>query len=297
MLKGSNVALPTPFRDGKVDEAALRRMVSANVKGGTSALLVLGSTGEAPTMRDEERAVVIRTTVEAAAGRIPVVVGCGTYSTETTIRLTEEAKSAGADFALVITPYYNKPSQEGMYQHFKAVSDAVDVPIVLYNNPGRCAVDLSVETIVRLARLRNIVGLKDSNPDIRRPIMLRRALGKEFLLISGDEPTGLAYMLAGGDSFYNTVGSAIPSRMTRIYRKWDEGDLLGAMELHRQIMPLVFAMYCETNPVPLKYLLSLFGLCLAEVRPPLLALTDAGQRIVRDALTECGISLPTKAGS
>lgn len=290
MLKGSNVALPTPFKDGEVDERALRELVKWNIDGGTQGLLVLGTTGEAPTMTDEEHHRVIHLVVETAAKRVPVIAGCGTNSTKKTILYAEQAAHAGADAALVVTPYYNKPNQEGIYRHYKAINDTVDIPIILYNHPGRCVVDLAVDTVIRLAGLRNIIGMKDSNPDIKRPIQLRMALGDEFLLISGDEPTGLAYMLAGGTTLYSTVGNVAPAKMAAIHRVWDSGKYDEAMALHQQIMPLIFAMYCETNPVPLKYMLSVIGKCEPDVRLPMCELSEPSKIIVRRALEECGIT-------
>lgn len=289
MLTGSQVALPTPFRNGEVDEAALRDLVETNIKGGTGGLLVLGTTGEAPTLTDEEHRRVIKLVVDTAAKRVPVLAGAGSNSTKKSIFYAEQAKAAGADLILVVTPYYNKPSQEGLYRHFKAINDAVDVPIVMYNHPGRCVIELSVETVARLAKLRNIVGLKDSNPSIARLIQLRQALGDGFLLVSGDEPTGLAYLAYGGNTQFNTVGSAMPRAMADIHAAWDAGDPKRARELYAKVMPLAQAMYVETNPVPLKYMLSLLGKCTAEVRLPLCELADASKATVQNALATVGL--------
>lgn len=284
MLKGSNVALPTPFKNGEVDEASLRDLVKSTIDGGTDGLLVLGSTGEAPTLTDEEHRRVIKLVVDTAAKRVPVVAGCGAASTRQAIFYTEQAKAMGADAALIVTPYYNKPSQEGLFRHFQAISEAVDLPIIMYNHPGRCVIELSIDTVVRLAKLRNVIGVKDSNPSISRLIQLRLALGDDFLLVSGDEPTGLAYMAYGGNTQFNTIGSAFPGAMAKIHRAWDAGDPKRARELYAKVLPLALAMYVESNPVPLKYMLSLVGKCSAEVRLPLSELSDASKATVKRAL-------------
>jgi 4-hydroxy-tetrahydrodipicolinate synthase len=289
MLKGSNVALPTPFKNGAVDETALTILVNRNIEGGTSGLLVLGTTGEAPTLTDDEHHRVIKLVVDTTARRVPVVAGCGTNSTAKSISYAEHAKDAGADAVLVVTPYYNKPSQEGLFRHFEAINDAVDIPIILYNHPGRCVIELSVDTVGRLARLRNVIGMKDSNPSIRRVIELRLALGRDFLLVSGDEPTGLAYMAYGGDTQFNTIGSAIPAAMAEIHAAWDDGHPSVARTRYENVMQLALAMYVESNPVPLKYLLSQLGICSAEVRLPLCELADSSKAVVDAAIEKLGL--------
>lgn len=295
-LKGSNIALPTPFRDGEVDEPALRALVDFTIKGGTGSLLVTGSTGEPPTLTDEEHRRVIEITVDTAAKRVPVVAGCGTNSTRKVIHNVEQAKAAGADAVLLVAPYYNKPNQEGIYQHFKAVHDAVDMPIILYNHPGRCVIELSVDTVVRLAKLRNVIGMKESGQDLSRVIKLRMALGSEFMLISGDEPFGLAYLTYGGSAVYNILGTFAPAEAAEIYRAWNGGDRKRAAELNWKLMPISLALFCDVNPVPLKYLLSVLGRCTPEVRLPLTELSEANKAIVRSAMEKCGI-VPTREGA
>jgi 4-hydroxy-tetrahydrodipicolinate synthase len=289
MFHGSIAALPTSFRNEEVDERALQELVEWNIAQGTEGLIVLGTTGEAPTMSDEEHHRVIRLVVEATARRVPIMAGTGTNSTKKTIMYTRQAKAAGADAALIVAPYYNKPSQEGLYRHYKAVNDAVDLPIIIYNIPTRSVVDLSIDTIVRLTRLANIVGIKESNPDLKRPVQLRMALGDAFCLLSGDEPTGVAYMASGGSGVTSSTANVVPAIQAEIHRAWRGGDVKRAIALHRQIMPIHLAMYCETNPVPLKYMLSLMGKCSAEVRLPLSELADASKLIVRRALESCGV--------
>ena len=295
MFKGSIAALPTPFRGGEVDERALQELARWNIDKGTDGLIVLGTTGEAPTMSDEEHLRVIRLVTEAAAKRIPIMAGTGTNSTQKAIEYTEAAKSAGADAALIVTPYYNKPGQEGLYRHYKAVNDAVDFPIIIYNIPSRSVVDMSVDIVVRLARLRNVIGIKESNPDLKRPVQLRIALGDDFCLLSGDEPTGLGWMASGGTGVTSATANILPATLAAMHKAWGKGEVKHALELHKQAMPVHLAMYCETNPVPLKYMLSLMGKCSPDVRLPMWELSEASKAICRRALETCGVLLAEAA--
>ena len=295
MFEGSTVALPTPFRNGEVDEHALRNMTTSQVSQGTNGLIVLGTTGEAPTMTDEEHGRVIRVVVEAAAGKVPVMAGAGTNCTRKTIHYAEQAKDAGADAILIVSPYYNKPNQEGLYRHYKAINDSVDIPLFVYNIPSRCVVDISVETLVRLAKLPNIVGIKDSNPDLKRPVQLRAELSSDFCLLSGDEPSGLSFLAAGGDGVTNAIGNLMPAMLVDMFRAWKQGDVQTAVAMHRKAMPLYRALYCETNPVPVKYAASVLGICTPEVRLPLVELSEASKAIVLTAMADCGLSVPAAA--
>ncbi|MCL2780224.1 MAG: 4-hydroxy-tetrahydrodipicolinate synthase [Actinomycetia bacterium] len=289
MLKGSQVALSTPFKDGKVDEEAFHRLIDWNIDGGSAGLLVLGSTGEAATLTLAEHHRLTEIAVEFTAGRVPLVVGAGAASTEQTVAHVRHAADAGADAVLVVAPYYTKPNQRGLIEHFTAVSQASPCPVIVYNNPGRCIVDIAVDTVARLAELPNIIGLKESNPDVRRFIQLRERLPKgEFLLVSGDEPTGLAFMAYGADCIYSVAGNILPGAMAQLHTYWDEGDAHAATKAHLDLMPLVHALYCDSNPVPLKYALSLMGLGSAEVRLPLVGLTEDKREMVRTALREAG---------
>jgi 4-hydroxy-tetrahydrodipicolinate synthase len=289
MFQGSIAALPTPFIGDEVDERGLQELVRWNIDQGTEGLIVLGTTGEAPTMSDEEHYRVIRLVVQEAAKRVPVMAGTGTNSTRKAIAYTEAAKAAGADAALIVTPYYNKPSQEGIYRHYKAVNDAVDLPIITYNIPSRSVIDISIETTIRLARLRNVIGIKESNPDLKRPVQLRMALGEDFCLLSGDEPTGLAFMAAGGSGVTSATANILPDVLADMHRSWRLGDVKRAMALHQQAMPIHLAMYCETNPVPLKYMLSVMGKCSPDVRLPLCELPEASRAVCRRALESAGV--------
>jgi 4-hydroxy-tetrahydrodipicolinate synthase len=289
MLKGPQVALPTPFRNDEIDEAALRGVVEFAIAGGTGGLLVLGSTGEAAALSEEEYARVARISVETARRRVPVVVGCGTNSTRKTIHSAEQAKAAGADAILVVAPYYTRPSQEGLYRHFTAIHDAVDLPMVIYNHPGRCAVDIAVDTVIRLAKLPRVIGMKESSQDLSRLHRLHLALGNDFLFISGDAPNGLAYLIYGGSLAYMGLTNFVPEVVAKIHQAWDRGDARLASELYRKWMPLNLAMSVETNPVPLKYMLSLVGRCTEEVRLPLCELSDANKAVCRAALEKVGL--------
>lgn len=289
MFKGSIPALVTPFKNGKVDEKAFQAFVEWQIAEGTDGVVPCGTTGEGTTMHPAEQERVIRLCVEAAAGRIPVMAGTGTNSTEKTIELTRAAKRAGADAALVVCPYYNKPTQEGLYQHFKAINDAVDIPIFVYNIPGRSVVDMSDATLARLAKLANIVGVKDATADLSRPIKERNAIGKDFCLLSGDDPTAVSYLAAGGVGCITVTANVAPRRCADVQRAWREGNVKKAIELQDQLMPLHQALFCETNPVPVKYAVSLLGKCSPDVRLPLVQLQEASKAIVREAMVRAGL--------
>ncbi len=224
MFKGSLVALITPFRNGGIDEAAFQELVSWQVGQGTHGLVPCGTTGESPALHDDEHRRVVALCAEAANGKIPVIAGTGTNSTDHTIALTREAKAAGADAALIVCPYYNKPTQEGLYQHFKAVHDAVDLPIVIYNIPGRSAVDMSNQTMARLAKLRNIVGVKDATNDLARPLKMRVEIGGEFSLLSGEDATAVAYLAQGGDGCISVTANVAPRLLSEMHEAWQKGE-------------------------------------------------------------------------
>jgi 4-hydroxy-tetrahydrodipicolinate synthase len=264
MFKGSIVALITPFKDGKVDEKAFQAFVEWQIAQGTQGLVPCGTTGESPTLSHEEHMRVVELCVNAAAGRVPVIAGTGSNSTAEAVALTRHAKEAGADAALVVTPYYNKPSQEGLYQHYKAIHDAVELPIVIYNIPGRCVVDMSVATMARLAKLPNIVGVKDATADLTRPLRTRLEIGPDFCQLSGEDATITAFLAQGG-------------------------DLATVERLRDQLMPLHDAMFVETSPGPVKYAASLLGLCSEELRLPLVSVTDGTRATMRDAMVKAGV--------
>ncbi|TVR83224.1 MAG: 4-hydroxy-tetrahydrodipicolinate synthase [Rhodospirillales bacterium] len=289
MFKGSIVALITPFRDGAFDEEAYRALVHWQVAEGTDGIVPCGTTGESPTLSHAEHKRVVDVCIDAVAGRVPVIAGSGSNATDEAIDLTRHAKAAGAAAALVVTPYYNKPTQEGLYRHFKAIAGAVDIPIIVYNIPGRCVVDMSVETMARLAKIPNIVGVKDATQDLARPIRTRLAIGEAFCQLSGEDGTALPFLAAGGHGCISVTANVAPALCAQVQRAWRDGDYGTAMSLHDRLMPLHVALFCETSPGPVKYAASLLGKCEAEVRLPLTEIGDDSRNRVRQAMKHVGI--------
>lgn len=289
MLKGSIPALITPFRDGAFDEDVFRALIDWHVEQGSDGLVPCGTTGESPTLDHAEHKRVVEVCIDAAAGRIPVIAGTGSNSTSEAIDLTRHAKQAGADAALVVTPYYNKPTQEGLYQHFKAVQDAADIPILVYNVPPRSAVDMTVETMARLARLPNIVGVKDATQDLARPIMTRLAIGPDFRQLSGEDGTVLPFLAAGGHGCISVTANVAPALCAEVHTAWRDGDVAKAAALNDRLMPLHKALFCETSPSPVKYAASLLGKCSPEMRLPLVEISETSKNIVKRAMTAVGL--------
>jgi len=289
MFQGSIVALVTPFRGGAFDEAAYRELIEWHIAEGTDGLVPCGTTGEAPTLSHDEHKHVVEVCIDSAAGRVPVIAGTGSNATAEAVDLTRHAKAAGANAALVVTPYYNKPTQEGLYQHFKTIQDAVDIPIIIYNIPPRSVIDMSVETMARLAELPNIAGVKDATQDLTRPMRTRLAIGGDFCLLSGEDGTALPFMAGGGLGCISVTANAAPRLCADMQRAWRDRDLATALELQDRLMPLHGALFCESNPCPVKYALSLLGKCTAEVRLPLAEISDASKGIVRQAMTSAGL--------
>jgi 4-hydroxy-tetrahydrodipicolinate synthase len=289
MFSGSICALVTPFRDGGFDEEAFRGLVDWHVEQGTKGLVPCGTTGESPTLSHAEHKRVVEVCVEQAAGRVPVIAGTGSNATAEAIELTAHAKAAGADAALVVTPYYNKPTQEGLFQHFKAIHDAVALPIIIYNIPPRCVVDMSVETMARLAKLPNIVGVKDATQDLTRPIRTRLAIGAEFCQLSGEDGTILPFLAAGGHGCISVTANVAPALCAEVHDAWRAGDVALAQALNDRLMPLHTTLFCETSPGPVKYAVSLLGKCGAEVRLPLAAIADGSRTLVERAMRSAGV--------
>ena len=290
MFKGSLVALITPMRaDGTVDEAALARFVDWQVREGTHGVVPVGTTGESPTLSHDEHHRVVEITIKTAAGRVPVVAGTGSNSTDEAVALTRHAKQAGADAALVVTPYYNKPTQEGLYLHFRAIADAVDLPIIIYNIPSRSVVDMSVATMARLAQHPNIVGVKDATANVARPLHTRRACGQEFCQLSGEDHTAVAFLAAGGAGCISVTGNVAPRLCSAMHEAWQEGRTADAMAIQDRLVPLHDAMFCETSPGPVKYAASLLGHGTERCRLPLAPLGEAYRAQVRAAMAEVGL--------
>jgi 4-hydroxy-tetrahydrodipicolinate synthase len=288
-FKGSITALITPFKDGKVDERAFQRLVEWQIDQGTHGLVPCGTTGESPTLTHDEHRRVVELCIEAAAGRVPVIAGTGSNSTAEAVELTRHAKSAGADGVLVVTPYYNKPTQEGLYQHFKAINDCADVPIVVYNIPGRSVIDMSVETMARLFKLPNIVGVKDATANMARASLQRAALGIEFVQLSGEDATALGFMAHGGQGCISVTANVAPALCSEFQLACLAGNFHRALQLQDRLMPLHDALFVESNPGPVKYAASKLGLCSADTRLPLAPLAAASRKKVEDALSAVGL--------
>lgn len=289
MFKGSFVALITPFRDGKVDEKAFQAFVDWQIKQGTHGLVPCGTTGESPTLSHDEHMRVVELCIEAAGGRVPVVAGTGSNSTEEAISLTRHAKRAGADAALIVTPYYNKPTQEGLYRHYETIADAVDLPILIYNIPGRCVVDMSVDTMARLAKHPNIVGVKDATNDLVRPLKTRLAIGPSFCMLSGEDATVTAFLAQGGHGCISVTANVAPKLCAQLHEAWQREELKAVWSLRDTLMPLHDALFCETSPAPVKYAASLLGKSSAEVRLPLAHCTPPAQARVRASMEHAGL--------
>lgn len=269
MFSGSIVALITPFRDGAVDFPALKKLVEFHLQRGTKGLVPCGTTGESATLTHEEHHQIIARTVEYAAGRIPVIAGTGSNSTAEAIALTREAKKAGANGALLITPYYNKPTQQGLYLHFKAVAEAVELPLVLYNVPGRTAVNLLPETVARLAELPTVVGLKEASGNITQIAEIAALCGDRLAILSGDDAMLLPVLALGGAGVISVAANLVPDRVQAIIDEWNAGRLAEARARHLALLPLMQAIFLETNPIPVKAAAARLGLCGGEIRLPL----------------------------
>jgi len=289
MFKGSITALITPFRNGRVDEEALRRFVDWQIVEGTHALVPTGTTGESPTLDYAEHKRVIEITIEAARGRVPVMAGTGSNATAEAIELSIHAEKAGASGLLIVTPYYNKPTQEGLYQHFKAIHDAVGIPIIIYNIPGRSVVDMSVATMARLFELKNIAGVKDATANIARVSQQRAAMGPDFIQLSGEDATALGFMAHGGHGCISVASNIAPRLCAEFQNACLKGDYTTALALQDRLTPLHDVMFIETNPGPVKYAASRLGLCSAEMRLPMVPVTDAGKKVIDAALVKVGL--------
>lgn len=283
-LAGCYTALITPFRDGQLDETALRALVERQIAGGVAGLVPCGTTGEAPALTSTEWDRVVSTVIETARGRVPVIAGTGSNGTATTIERTARARALGADAALIVTPYYNKPTQEGLYQHFAAITEAVDLPIVLYNVPGRTAVNLLPETAIRLAALPGIVAIKEASGSLDQASQIVLDGPRDFAVLSGDDSLTLPIMGVGGTGIISVVSNIVPEAVSALTTACLSGDYATGRALHLALFDLCRAMFVETNPVPVKAAAALLGYCTPEVRLPLAPLSEAAQRRVETAL-------------
>ena len=289
---GSIVALVTPMtEDGRIDFDSLRGLIDWHIAEGTDCIGVVGTTGESPTVSMAENCEVIRVAVEHAAGRVPVMAGTGANNTAEAIELSRFAKQVGADCQLSVVPYYNKPSQEGIYRHFCAVAEAVDLPLVLYNVPGRTVADMLPETVLRLAQVPGVIGIKEATGNIERACWLIKQVPKGFSVYSGDDPTAVALMLLGGHGNISVTANIAPRLMHDMCMAAIEGDVRRARDIHLRLLPLHKQLFCEPSPAPAKWALSRMGRCGTHVRLPLLSLTAAGQSLVGQALLDSGLSV------
>ena len=289
MLKGSLVALITPMnQDGSINYEQFHDLIDWHIENGTDGIVAVGTTGESATLPVEEHLAVIEATVKHVNKRIPVIAGTGANNTVEAIALSKAAEQAGADYTLSVVPYYNKPSQEGIYQHFKAIAEATSIPMIIYNVPGRTVVSMSNDTILRLAEIPNIVGVKEASGNIGNNIELINSVPEGFVVLSGDDPTGLPFMLCGGHGVVTVAANVAPKLFADMCRAALEGDIATARRLNEQLIPIYNTMFCEPSPAAPKWGLSLLGKCEPHVRLPLVALTEAGQAKVRAALEKSG---------
>ena len=289
-FRGSFTALVTPFsKDGALDEKAFRALVDWQIAEGTNGLVPVGTTGESPTLSHDEHKRVVEWCVDEAKGRVPVVAGSGSNSTQEAIDLSRHAEKAGADAVLVVTPYYNKPTQEGLYQHFKAINEAIGIPILMYNIPGRSVIDMSVDTMKRLFELKNIAGVKDATANLVRVSQQRAELGSDFNQLSGEDSTALAFNAHGGHGCISVTSNVAPRLCADFQGACRRGDYAAALTLQDKLMPLHLALFVESNPAPAKYALSVLGRCTDTVRLPLVTLADKSKAVVRDAMVHAGL--------
>ena len=289
MLKGSITALVTPFRDGRVDEDAFRAFVDWQIAEGSHGVVPMGTTGESPTLSHAEHKRVVEICIEVARGRVPVIAGAGSNNTAEAVELARHAEKAGADAVLIVTPYYNKPNQEGLYQHYKAINDAIGIPIVIYNIPPRSVIDMTVETMRRLFELKNIVGVKDATGKIDRISEQREKVGKDFIQLSGDDGTALAVMAHGGHGCISVTSNVAPKLLSEFQEACMAGDFARALDYQDRLMPLHRSLFIEPNPTGIKYALSLINKMTDNVRMPLVPVSEPTRKEIRSAMVHAGL--------
>lgn len=290
MFRGSIVAIVTPFRDGKIDERKFSELIDSQIKNGSSGILPCGTTGESATLSFEEHDRVIESTIEQVHKRVPVIAGTGSNSTEEAVMLTRHAAKAGADASLQVSPYYNRPTQRGLYEHFKAVADAVDIPIILYNIASRTGVNIEPETIARLANdCKNIVGVKEASGNLEQMSRIKALCGPGFDLLSGDDALTLPVLSIGGTGVISVVANIVPGDVAGMVAAFEKGDIRKAQELHYKLLPLIKAMFIETNPIPVKTALGLLGMCSPDLRLPMCKMSDDNLQKLKTALKDYGL--------
>jgi len=294
MFGGTGTAVVTPFKEGGVDFESFGRFLNWQIEGGVEFLVVLGTTGESPTVTADERAEIITFAVRTAAGRVPVVIGTGSNSTAGAVALSQQAEALGADGVLVVTPYYNKPTQEGLYQHFKAVAAAIKIPLIVYNVPGRTGTNILPETVHRLSRLLNVAGIKEAAGDVAQIDTLVRLIKKDrpdFAILSGNDDQAFHLLNSGGDGVISVLSNVMPRETSDMIRLALAGEVEKARELHHRMFPLMKNLFMESNPIPVKYAVNRLGLCRNELRLPLVPATEKSMAVIDESLKECGVSL------
>ncbi|MDD4894269.1 MAG: 4-hydroxy-tetrahydrodipicolinate synthase [Candidatus Omnitrophica bacterium] len=290
MFKGSIVAIVTPFKGGKVDEKKLRDLIELHIKNGTSGIVPCGTTGESATLSFEEHDKVIEITIEQVNKRIPVIAGTGSNSTEEAIMLTRHAQKAGADASLQVSPYYNRPTQKGLYEHFKAIAQSVDIPIILYNIASRTGVNIEPETIAKLARdCKNLVGVKEASGSLDQMSRIKQLCGDNFELISGDDSLTLPVLSIGGIGIISVVANIVPRDVANLVAEFEKGNIKKAQEIHYKLLPLIKAVFIETNPIPVKTAMGLLGMCEPDLRLPMSAMLPENEEKLRKALKDYGL--------
>lgn len=295
MFRGSIPALITPFQNGEIDLKSFSDFVEWQVSSGSHGVVPCGTTGEAPVLDDKDTLMIIKATVDVVKGRVPVIAGTGSNSTRKTIQNTMAARQSGADAALVVVPYYNRPTQDGLYAHYKAVHDSTDLPIVIYNVPGRCGTEIAVETIIRLAELPRIVGLKDATADTSRTTILKESVKDGFCVLSGEDALAGAFLAQGADGCISVTANIAPAECSAFQDAWANGDMARFRELQAQLMPLHKALFVESSPAPVKYAASVLGLCSDEVRLPLVAASAKARAAVDEAFAMSGLLNPSES--
>ncbi len=290
MFKGSIVAIATPFKNGRIDETALKKLVEFQIKNGTSGIVPCGTTGESPTLSTAEHEWVIELCIKFVNKRIPIIAGTGSNSTEEAVSLTKHAAQAGADGALIVSPYYNKPTQKGLYLHFKEIAHNVDIPIILYNIAGRTGVNIEPATIAKLANdCKNIIGVKEASGSLEQMAVIKNLCGDRFLLFSGDDALTLPVLSIGGLGVISVLANIVPREVADLIHSFENGDIKKAQKIHNKLLPLVKAVFLETNPIPVKTAMGLMGLCMGDLRLPLCSMSDENLDKLKKALREYGL--------
>ena len=289
LFHSSYTALLTPFKDNKVDYSSYRELIDFQINNGTHGLVPVGTTGESPTLSHDEHKKLIEVCIEQSNGRVPVIAGAGSNSTSEAVDFVKHACSAGADGLLVVTPYYNKPTQSGLLAHYNELIKHASKPIIIYDIPGRSVIQMTDETMAKLAQDQFIVGVKDATADLTRPTRLQNIIGDNFIQLSGEDGTALAYLAAGGHGCISVTANIAPNLLSRMHNAWKQGDINTAQEINKKLMPLHDALFCETSPGPLKYAASLLGICSSNARLPIVEIEEDSKLKVKDALKKTGL--------